>query len=122
MLPKFMGLEQPQFYWHLELSKKCALKCPRCPRTEYPQMYSPTELNLQFVQKILPVERLRSSERILLCGGEGDRSTVGSSWRLLPTSNRRAPRWNFLLSPKAHTNLQIFGSSCVGYSTTGGAA
>ena len=24
------------YHWHFELSSKCALACPRCPRTEMP--------------------------------------------------------------------------------------
>ena len=60
------------FYWHLELSSKCALKCPRCPRTEYPGRYKVTEMTVDFIQKILPPKRLSHVKKILICGGQGD--------------------------------------------------
>lgn len=63
---------QQIFHWHLELSSKCALKCPRCPRTERPGQYKVTEMDLDFVKKILPSERLSKVQKILLSGGQGD--------------------------------------------------
>ena len=63
---------QQIFHWHLELSSKCALKCPRCPRTERPGQYKVTEMNLDFVKKILPAKRLSLVQKILLSGGQGD--------------------------------------------------
>ena len=63
---------QQIFYWHLELSSKCALKCPRCPRTERPGQYKVTEMNLKFIKKLFPPERLFYVEKILLSGGQGD--------------------------------------------------
>ena len=63
---------QQIFHWHLELSSKCALKCPRCPRTEQTGKYKVTEMNLDFVKKILPVKRLSIVKKILLSGGQGD--------------------------------------------------
>ena len=63
---------QQIFHWHLELSSKCALKCPRCPRTERPGQYKVTEMKLNFVKKILPPKRLSLVQRILLNGGQGD--------------------------------------------------
>lgn len=61
-----------KFFFHLELSKKCALKCPRCPRTENPEMFEPTELNLEFIQRHFTKSLLGETERVLICGGEGD--------------------------------------------------
>ena len=75
MLENVNALEiygQQVFHWHLELSSKCALKCPRCPRTERPGQYKVTEMNLDFVKKILPAEKLSLVQKILLSGGQGD--------------------------------------------------
>ena len=63
---------QQIFHWHLELSSKCALKCPRCPRTEKPGQYKVTEMSLDFIKKILPPERLSHVKKILMSGGQGD--------------------------------------------------
>jgi MoaA/NifB/PqqE/SkfB family radical SAM enzyme len=62
----------PIFNWHLEVSSKCTLHCPRCPRTERKGMYKITEHSLEFVQKILTPEILSRTARVLLCGGQGD--------------------------------------------------
>lgn len=64
--------QHPVFNWHLEVSSKCTLHCPRCPRTEQPGMYKVTEHSLEFVQKILTKDILDHSARILFCGGQGD--------------------------------------------------
>ncbi len=63
---------QQIFYWHLELSSKCTLKCLRCPRTLEPGKYKVTEMSLDFVRKILPPEKLFYVKKILLNGGQGD--------------------------------------------------
>lgn len=63
---------QQTFHWHLELSSKCALKCPRCPRTEKPGQYKVTEMNLEFIKKLFPPERLFYVKKILMSGGQGD--------------------------------------------------
>ncbi|MCZ0932312.1 MAG: radical SAM protein [Oligoflexia bacterium] len=63
---------QQIFHWHLELSSKCALKCPRCPRTELPGRYKVTEMSLDFVKKIFAPERLLYVKKILMNGGQGD--------------------------------------------------
>lgn len=63
----------PLFYWHLELSSKCALKCPRCPRNEFPGKYKVTELDLSFIKKLFYPEFLEKFvQKILFCGGQGD--------------------------------------------------
>lgn len=64
--------KQPTFYWHLELSSKCVLACPRCPRTEHPDKFKVEVLDLDFIKKIMPVDVLKNTTRILLCGGQGD--------------------------------------------------
>ena len=63
---------QQVFHWHLELSSKCALKCPRCPRTELPDRYKVTEMSLEFVKKIFTTKRLPYIKKILMSGGQGD--------------------------------------------------
>lgn len=63
---------QQVFHWHLELSSKCALKCPRCPRTERPGQYKITEMNLEFIKKLFPPKRLLYVKKILMSGGQGD--------------------------------------------------
>jgi MoaA/NifB/PqqE/SkfB family radical SAM enzyme len=61
------------YNWHLELSSKCALKCPRCTRTEYPGTFPVTQLGLDFIKKIFTPELLRTSaQRITFSGGVGD--------------------------------------------------
>lgn len=64
--------KQPVFYWHLELSSKCTLKCPRCPRTEKRQPFKVTELSIDFIKKLFNDELLSQTEKILICGGQGD--------------------------------------------------
>ena len=63
---------QQIFHWHLELSSKCALKCPRCPRTQLPGRYKVTEINLDFIKKLFPLKRLSLVKKIIMSGGQGD--------------------------------------------------
>lgn len=62
------------YHWHLEISGKCTLQCPRCPRTELPDTpWINKELDLDFVQRLFPADFLRSQvKRITLCGDVGD--------------------------------------------------
>jgi MoaA/NifB/PqqE/SkfB family radical SAM enzyme len=65
----------PLFYWHLELASKCALSCPRCPRTgpENQHKYAVTEMPLEKLQSIFTPELLKSEvKKFMLCGGQGD--------------------------------------------------
>ena len=62
----------PYHYWHLEVSSKCSLKCPRCPRTEHPDKFVVTELTLDFVKNMFTDKILSNTKRVLFCGGEGD--------------------------------------------------
>jgi len=60
-------------HWHIELSSKCALKCPRCPRTEYPGSYKITELNLNFFKKNFTEKFINDYVKYIdFCGGQGD--------------------------------------------------
>lgn len=61
------------FNWHLEISSKCALKCPRCPRTENPNSFTPKQLGLDFIKKVFSPDFLKKEVlRITLSGGLGD--------------------------------------------------
>lgn len=57
---------------HIELSSKCTLKCPRCPRTEYKQAQLNQEYTLDEFVKAFPAETISQMDRILFCGDVGD--------------------------------------------------
>ena len=61
-------------HFHLEISSKCALKCPRCPRTEEPETpWLNKQLSLENIRQILPDYILKDSvKRITICGDVGD--------------------------------------------------
>lgn len=64
-----------QFYhWHFEISGKCTLQCPRCPRIEAnPVPWINKELSLSFFKNLLPPDFLKTEvKRITLCGDIGD--------------------------------------------------
>lgn len=69
-----MDLDWQFYHWHLETSAICALRCPRCPRTEYPQTpWINRSMTLQFVQKFLTPQRLSHQvKRVTMCGDVGD--------------------------------------------------
>jgi len=62
------------YHWHFEVSGKCTLKCPRCPRNDTaPVPWLNKELSLEFFQRTLPPEMLKSQvKRITMCGDIGD--------------------------------------------------
>lgn len=60
---------------HLELTDKCNANCPMCPRTENGKLNPNlrlTELRLEKIKTILPVEFIRQLNFIYLCGNYGD--------------------------------------------------
>lgn len=57
---------------HIELTSRCVLKCPRCPRTELDLDYLNREIDIETFQRVFPDEALRSIDRILFCGHTGD--------------------------------------------------
>jgi MoaA/NifB/PqqE/SkfB family radical SAM enzyme len=57
---------------HIELSSKCVLKCPRCPRTELAFDTINQEVSLQDFIKGFPASTLDSIEQLLFCGDIGD--------------------------------------------------
>ena len=62
------------YHWHFEISSKCTLKCPRCPRTEYKDLVKLNEdLSLEFFQSLLTPDLLKGQvKRITMCGDVGD--------------------------------------------------
>jgi len=58
-------------FMHLELTTKCALKCPRCPRTEMKGMYKVGQLSLDFIKKTFN-QISDKVEQLHICGGQGD--------------------------------------------------
>ena len=57
---------------HIEVSSKCTLKCPRCPRTEL----DPDSLNREFsiaeFKSAFPIDQLKYVRTIVFCGDIGD--------------------------------------------------
>lgn len=62
------------YHWHFEVSGKCTLKCPRCPRNDAaPVPWVNQELGLDFFKRVLTEELLRTQvRRITMCGDIGD--------------------------------------------------
>jgi MoaA/NifB/PqqE/SkfB family radical SAM enzyme len=61
------------WHWHIEISSKCTLRCPRCSRSEVPAGLINTELDLEFFQKNFPPEFIKDNVRkITFCGDDGD--------------------------------------------------
>ncbi len=61
------------WHWHIEISSKCALKCPRCARQEVPETLVNTELDLSFFKKTFTEDFiLKNVEKITFCGDDGD--------------------------------------------------
>jgi MoaA/NifB/PqqE/SkfB family radical SAM enzyme len=59
-----------QYELHLEITSKCTLKCPLCPRTEVPGTYKVTDLSLELIEKI--VSTSYEFDNVALCGNHGD--------------------------------------------------
>jgi MoaA/NifB/PqqE/SkfB family radical SAM enzyme len=61
------------WHFHVEISSKCTLACPRCARQEVPDTLVNTELDLAFFQRNFTPEFVRSNvEKITFCGDDGD--------------------------------------------------
>jgi MoaA/NifB/PqqE/SkfB family radical SAM enzyme len=61
------------WHWHIEVSSKCTLKCPRCARSEVPNTLINTELDLNFFKKNFTDEFIKNHvEKITFCGDDGD--------------------------------------------------
>jgi MoaA/NifB/PqqE/SkfB family radical SAM enzyme len=61
------------WHFHIEISSKCTLRCPRCARQEVPDTLINTELDLAFFQRNFTTEFvLANVEKITFCGDDGD--------------------------------------------------
>ena len=61
------------WHFHIEISSKCTLRCPRCARQEVPDGLVNTELDLEFFKRNFTPEFIRSRvEKITFCGDDGD--------------------------------------------------
>lgn len=68
----YQFLNQPIDSFHLEITSKCALACPRCPRTIYKGEYKVEDLPLELIKKRFTPEILDPVRFILMCGDHGD--------------------------------------------------
>lgn len=57
---------------HIEVSSKCTLKCPRCPRTELSPDSLHREISLAEFKQAFPVHVLTNVNKIIFCGDIGD--------------------------------------------------
>lgn len=61
------------WHFHIEISSKCTLRCPRCARQEVPDGLVNTELDLEFFQRNFTPEFIKANvEKITFCGDDGD--------------------------------------------------
>lgn len=62
------------YHWHFEVSGKCTLKCPRCPRNDTAKVpWFNKELDLDFFKRTLTPDLLKNEvKRITMCGDIGD--------------------------------------------------
>ena len=61
------------WHFHIEISSKCTLRCPRCARQEVPNSLINTELDLEFFKRNFTPEFILSNvEKITFCGDDGD--------------------------------------------------
>ena len=61
------------WHFHIEISSKCTLRCPRCARQEVPNTLVNTELNLEFFKQNFTAEFVQQHvEKITFCGDDGD--------------------------------------------------
>ena len=60
------------WHWHIEISSKCTLKCPRCPRWEVADGLINTELELEFFKSNFTEQFIHDNvEKITFCGDDG---------------------------------------------------
>jgi MoaA/NifB/PqqE/SkfB family radical SAM enzyme len=61
------------WHFHIEISSKCTLRCPRCARQEVPDGLINTELDLDFFKRNFTAGFvLDHVEKITFCGDDGD--------------------------------------------------
>lgn len=57
---------------HIEVSSKCTLKCPRCPRTELDPEGLNREFSIAEFKAAFPIAQLKDVRKIVFCGDIGD--------------------------------------------------
>ena len=57
---------------HIEVSSKCTLKCPRCPRTELDPEGLNKDISIEEFQRAFDTELLQQIEKLIFCGDIGD--------------------------------------------------
>lgn len=61
------------WHFHIEISSKCTLACPRCARQEVPETLVNSELDLEFFKRnFTPEFIINNVEKITFCGDDGD--------------------------------------------------
>jgi len=72
-MAKERGIMLATWHFHIEISSKCTLACPRCARQEVPDTLVNTELDLEFFKRNFTAEFIKSNvEKITFCGDDGD--------------------------------------------------
>ena len=61
----------PLEHWHIEVSSKCSLQCPRCTRQEVPHGLINTDLRLDWFKQHF-IEIIPHVKKITFCGDDGD--------------------------------------------------
>jgi len=62
-----------RWHFHIEISSKCTLRCPRCARQEVPNGLVNTELDLAFFKRNFTKQFILDHvEKITFCGDDGD--------------------------------------------------
>lgn len=61
----------PLEHWHIEVSSKCSLQCPRCTRQEVPNGLVNTDLRLEWFEKNF-TDIISKVKKITFCGDDGD--------------------------------------------------
>ena len=62
----------PLWHWHFEVTSSCTLKCPRCSRTELPELLTIDKLGLDFFEENFTPDIIKEIDRISFCGYDGD--------------------------------------------------
>lgn len=106
---------------HVEVSSKCTLKCPRCPRTELDPDGLNKEISLKEFKQAFPVATLEKVKRIIFCGDIGDpiyardflpivgyiKSSSAASVVIVTNGSYRDPAWWALLGSYLNDDDQV---------------
>jgi MoaA/NifB/PqqE/SkfB family radical SAM enzyme len=100
---------------HLEISSKCALKCPRCPRTEHPETpWLNKQLSTLDIQKMLPEWILRDQvQRITICGDVGDPIYNSEFHQIISYLKNANPNIHlYIITNGSYRNREWWKSTC----------